>query len=138
MKDLENGLSNKGVAAKYGVLRNTLSTLAALLEKKGMNASRKKTPCGNYEKVDLSFFSSYGDEIRFLTLKIETFMNKEQRERLKQSHLADFFQVVNKIARYTSLLYGRFYIELTKNTTSDNNPVIFIVFSQFLENSNSQ
>ena len=136
MKDLENGLSNKGVAAKYGVLRNTLSTLAALLEKKGMNASRKKTPCGNYEKVGLSFFSSYGDEIRFLTLKIETFLNKEQRERL--SHLADFFQVVNKIARYTSLLYGRFYIELTKNTTSDNNPVIFIVFSQFLENSNSQ
>ena len=101
-----------------------------------MNASRKKTPCGNYEKVDLSCFSSYGDEIRFLTLKTETFLNKEQRERL--SHLADFFQVVNKIARYTSLLYGRFYIELTKNTTSDNNPVIFIVFSQFLENSNSQ
>ena len=136
MKDLENGLSNKGVATKYGFLRNNVSTLAALLEKKGMNASRKKMPCGNYEKVDLSLFSSYGDEIRFLTLKIETFLNKEQRERL--SHLADFFQVVNKIARYTSLLYGRFYIELTKNTTSDNNPVIFIVFSQFLENSNSQ
>ena len=44
---------------------------------------------------DLSLFSSYGDEIRSLTLKIETFLNKEQTEGLKQSHLTDFFQVVN-------------------------------------------
>ena len=44
---------------------------------------------------DLSLFSSYGDEIRSLTLKIETFLNKEQTEGLKQSHLTDFFQAVN-------------------------------------------
>ena len=44
---------------------------------------------------DLSLFSSYGDEIRSLTLKIETFLNKERTEGLKQSHLTDFFQVVN-------------------------------------------
>ena len=43
---------------------------------------------------DLSFFSSYGDEIRSFTLKIETILNKEQTEGLKQSHLTDFFQVV--------------------------------------------
>ena len=44
---------------------------------------------------NLSLFSSYGDEIRSLTLKIETFLNKERTEGLKQSHLTDFFQVVN-------------------------------------------
>ena len=44
---------------------------------------------------DLSLFSSYGDEIRSLTLKIETFLKKEQTEGLKQSHLTDLFQVVN-------------------------------------------
>ena len=32
---------------------------------------------------DLSLFSSYGDEIRSLTLKIETFLNKERTEGLK-------------------------------------------------------
>ena len=44
---------------------------------------------------DLSLFSSYGDEIRSLTLKIEIFLNKERTEGLKESHLTDFFQVVN-------------------------------------------
>ena len=44
---------------------------------------------------DLSLFSSYGDEIRSLTLKIETFLNKERTEGLKQSHSTNFFQVVN-------------------------------------------
>ena len=44
---------------------------------------------------DLTLFSCYVDEIRSLTLKIETFLNKEQTERLKQIHLTDFFQVVN-------------------------------------------
>ena len=43
---------------------------------------------------DLPSFSSYGDEIRSLTLKIETFLSKEQTEGLKQSHLTDFFQVL--------------------------------------------
>ena len=40
-------------------------------------------------------FSSYGDEIRSLTLKIETFLNKEWTEGLKQIYFTDFFQVVN-------------------------------------------
>ena len=39
----------------------------------------------------LSMFSFYGDKIRSLTLKIETFLNKEETEGLKQSHLTDFF-----------------------------------------------
>ena len=43
----------------------------------------------------LSLFSSYGDEIRSLTLKIETLLSKERTEGLKQGHLTDFFQVVN-------------------------------------------
>ena len=44
---------------------------------------------------DPSLFSSHRDEIRSLTLKIETFLNKERTEGLKQSHLTDFFQEVN-------------------------------------------
>ena len=48
-----------------------------------------------YKFQDLSFFSSYGDEIRSLTLKIVTIQNKEWTEGLKQSHLTDFFKVVN-------------------------------------------
>ena len=44
---------------------------------------------------NLSLFSSYGNEIRYLALKIETFLNKERTEGMKQSHLTDFFQVVN-------------------------------------------
>ena len=45
LKDLENGMLNKDVAAKYGVRRNTISTwikskhkLTASLEKKEMNS----------------------------------------------------------------------------------------------------
>ena len=44
---------------------------------------------------DLSLFSSYGHEIRSLTFKIETFLNKERTEGLKQSHVTNFFQVTN-------------------------------------------
>ena len=76
---------------------------------------------------DLSLFSSYRDESRSLTLKIETFLNKERTEDLIQSHFTVFFQVVNQIAGYTDSLYGRFYIELTKNVTYDNDLVICIV-----------
>ena len=57
LKDLENGMSNKDIAAKYGVQRNTVSAwvnnkhiLTASLEKKRMNTSRKNTRCENYEK----------------------------------------------------------------------------------------
>ena len=59
LKDLENGLSNKDVATKYGVPRNTVSTwvkdkdkLTASLVKKGMNSSRRNARCENYGKVD--------------------------------------------------------------------------------------
>ena len=41
------------------------------------------------------------------------------------------------LLRYTSSWYGRFYIELTKNITYGNYPVIFVILSPLLENSNS-
>ena len=55
---------------------------------------------GDIEEVldklqDLSLFSSYGDKISPLTLKIEALLNKERTEGLKQSHLTDFFQTAN-------------------------------------------
>ena len=57
-KDLENGMSNEDVAAKYGVPQNTVLTwvkskhkLTTSLEKKGTKFS-KYIHCGNYEKVD--------------------------------------------------------------------------------------
>ena len=48
LKDLEKGMTNKDVAAKYGVPKNTLSTwvknkhkLRTSLEKKGMSSTTK-------------------------------------------------------------------------------------------------
>ena len=50
LKDLEKGMTNKDVAAKYGVPKNTLSTWVknkhkstTSLEEKGMFSSRKST-----------------------------------------------------------------------------------------------
>ena len=64
LKDLENGLSSKDVATKYGVPRNTVSTwiknkhkLTTSLEKRGMNSLRTNTCCGNYEKVDKAIYN---------------------------------------------------------------------------------
>ena len=110
----------------------------APVKRKLTNKSKRDIEEALDKLQDLSLFSSYGDEIRSLTLKIETFRNKERTEGLKQCHLTDFFQIVNQIARYTNLLYGRFYTESIKNITYDNKPVIFIALSPFLENSNSQ
>ena len=48
----------------------------------------------NLDKLqDLSLLSSYGDEIRTLILKIETFLNKEQTECLRQSYVPGCFQL---------------------------------------------
>ena len=41
---------------------------------------------------DLSLFSSCGNKIWYLTLKIETFLNKERTESLKQSHVTYYFK----------------------------------------------
>ena len=138
LKDLENRLSNKDIATHYGAPGSTDNIddvdcplqLTRLCTADIMEALDKLQ--------DLSLFSSCWDEIRSLTLIIGTLLNKEQTEGLKQNHLTDFFQVVNQIARYTKSLYGRFNIELKNNITYDNNLVIFIVLSPFLENSNSR
>ena len=57
-KDLEQGMSNKRVAEKYGVSRNTVSTwvenmekLLALLEKKGKNSKQQKPRSADFKKV---------------------------------------------------------------------------------------
>ena len=48
----------------------------------------------NLDKLqDLPLLSSYGDEIRTLILKIETFLNKEQTECLRQSYVPGCFQL---------------------------------------------
>ena len=83
LKDLENGLSNKDVATKYRVPRSSVSTKVKnsyASKKKGMSSSRKNTCCGNYDKLDISLFSFYEEEIRSLTLNIETFLNKERTD----------------------------------------------------------
>ena len=103
LKDLENGLPNEDVPAKCDVPRNAISTrvknkykLTALLEKKEMNCSRKNKRCGNYEKVDKSIYNWFvGEKSQKNTYIVETFLNKERTEGLKQNHLTDFFQVVN-------------------------------------------
>ena len=61
-KDLEKGMTNKDVAAKYGVPKSTLSTwlknkhkLITSLEKKGMSSLRKSTRCGSYNQIGKEF-----------------------------------------------------------------------------------
>ena len=56
-------MPNKDVAAKYGVLKNTLSAwvknkhkLTTSLEKKGIFSSRKSTRCGSYDQRDKAVF----------------------------------------------------------------------------------
>ena len=63
LKDLEKGMANKDVAAKYGVPKNTLSAwvknkhkLTTSLERKGMSSSRKSTRCGSYDQIDKAVF----------------------------------------------------------------------------------
>ena len=63
LKDLEKGIKNKDVAAKYGVPKSTLSTwvknkhkLTTSLEKEGISSSRKSTRCGSYNQIDKVVF----------------------------------------------------------------------------------
>ena len=63
LKDLEKRMTNKDVAAKYGVPKNTHSTwvknkhkLITSLEKKGMSSSRKSTCCRSYDQIDKGVF----------------------------------------------------------------------------------
>ena len=97
MKDLENGLSNKDVATKYGIQQNTASTWVKIFIDDLDCLPPLTWPFkGDIEEAldklqDLSLLGSYVDETRSLTLKIETILNKKQIEDLKQSHLTNFF-----------------------------------------------
>ena len=57
LKDIEKGLPNKDVAAKYGVPKNTLSTWVKIKEKlftaleKGNNVKRKMLRTGDHEAL---------------------------------------------------------------------------------------
>ena len=65
LKDLEKGLSNKDVAAKYGVPKNTLSTWVKSKEKlfvaleKGNNVKRQKLRTGDHETLDTAVFKCF-------------------------------------------------------------------------------
>ena len=62
LQDLEKGLSNKDVVAKYGVPKNTLSIWVKNKEKlvnaleKGTNGKQQKLKTGNHELVDSAIF----------------------------------------------------------------------------------
>ena len=79
-----------------------------------MNSSRKNTRCGKCGKVDKAIYNWFVGKrsqkipvdgiiikekalefAKTFGVKIETFLNKEQTEGLKQSYLTDLFQVVN-------------------------------------------
>ena len=79
LKDLEKGMTNKDVAAKYGVPKNTLSTwvknkhkLTTSLEKKGMSSSRKSTRCGSYDQIDKAVFHWFVGKSFLFTLLCTT------------------------------------------------------------------
>ena len=63
LKGLEKGMTNKDVASKYDVPKNTLSTwvknkhkLTNSLEKEGMSSSQKSTCYGSYDQIDEAVF----------------------------------------------------------------------------------
>ena len=64
LKDLEKGLSDKDVAAKYGVPKNTLSTWVKSKEKlfaaleKGNNVKRQKLRTGVHETLNTAVFTN--------------------------------------------------------------------------------
>ena len=66
LKDLEKGLSNKDVAAKYGVPKNTLFTWVKSKEKlfvaleKGNNVKRQKLRSGDHETLGTAVFQTNG------------------------------------------------------------------------------
>ena len=62
LKDLDKGESNKDVAAKYNVPKNTLSTWVKNKEKldalkKETNVKKQKLKSGNHELVDQAIFN---------------------------------------------------------------------------------
>ena len=67
LNDLEKGLSNKDVAAKYGVPKNTLSTWVKSKEKlfaaleKGHNVKRQKLRTGDHETLNTDVFKWFCD-----------------------------------------------------------------------------
>ena len=80
LKDLEKKMTNRDVAAKYGVPKSILSIwvknkhkLTTSLEKKGM-------------------FSKRGDEICTLLLNMESLFVRERIDDLKQSVVTNFFK----------------------------------------------
>ena len=85
----------KYITKVFSFSYNVFLRKMALVKRKLRNNSRRDIEETLDKLQNLSLFSSYGDEIRSLTLKIETFLNKEQTEGLKESHLTDFFQAVN-------------------------------------------
>ena len=61
LRDLENGISNKNVAEKYGVPNNTVSTWLKYKEKlftalEKSSTKRKKVRESNYPDIDNVFF----------------------------------------------------------------------------------
>ena len=63
LKDLQKGESNKDVAAKYNVPKNTLSTWVKKKQKlfnalkKGTNVKRQKLKSGDHELLDQAIFN---------------------------------------------------------------------------------
>ena len=43
------------------------------------------------DKLDLSLFSTHGDEIQSLTLKLEALLDKERLQNLQQTPVTDYF-----------------------------------------------
>ena len=84
LKDLEKGLSNKEVAAKYGVPKNTLSTwvknkqkIFSTFEQSKVTAKRKKLRTGAYDDVDQAVFKWFNSK-RSQQIPIDGPMLKEK------------------------------------------------------------
>ena len=83
LKDLEKRESNKDVAAKYNVLKNTLSVWVKKKEKfshalkKGANVKGQKLKSGNHELVDQAIFNRFLNK-RYQNVPLSASMIQEE------------------------------------------------------------
>ena len=95
LRDLENGISNKNVAEKYGLLKNTVLTWPKNKEKRftaleKSSNKRKKVMESNYPDIDNVFFKCFLSQ-RGKSIPIDgTFIKEKAMKYAKELGATDF------------------------------------------------
>ena len=97
LKILEKGMSNRDVAAKYGVPKNTLSSWVKNKEKlldsaeKGNNIKRQNLRTGNFEMVEKAVYNWFLS-MRSQNVPLSTVMIQEKTLTFAKESIVETFQ----------------------------------------------